>query len=266
MFSQTLPGTPANWKVALSTNNANRGGGLAEPAGTGYAAATIANSSASFTAASAGSKASSVAITFGTATAPYTVKSIGLVDPATGQTWATIQLASPLNVTIGMTPTISSGALTFTHAPLPGGQFGTLTDFAWGKLWDYAFRGTTFAAPPTFYAALTTAATGKATTTLTEPSGNGYARVAATNGATQWSTLQFTSPTLTQQYGDAVNIVAIAFPTPTGPWGTAVAAGLTDASSAGNVWAVAPLTNPASPSSGTPVPTFAAGAFVVAVG
>ena len=269
MFSQTLPGVPANYKVVLSTANATRlgpfpgaTGVIAEPdPSTGYAASTKANSSATFNAASAGSKTSATSIAFGTATAAYTVKSLGIVDAATGQVWATIQLATPLVVTVGMTPTINSGALTFTHTPLAGGQVGCLTDFGWAKLWDYAFRGAAFTAPTTFYACLTTAATSKTTTSLTEPSGSGYARVAATNDATRWSTIGAMNQTTTQEYGTATNVVALAFPTASGSWGTVTGAALADASSGGNVWAVAPVTAPATFTTGA-VPAFAVGAFI----
>jgi hypothetical protein len=261
LFSTTLRGTPISYRIGLSTVTALRSGGIAEPdPSTGYSSAVVANSSATFTAAAAGSKASATAISFGTATKAYTVQSIYIAD-ATGAVLVTIQLASPLNVTVGMTPTIASGALTFTHTPLPGFQFGCLTDYAWGKLWDYFFRGAAYTPPAQFYGALTTAPTGKATTSLTEPSGNGYARVAS--GA-NWFTYSTQQQPITQQYGDVTNAAALAFPTPTGSWGTITGGALADSSSAGNVWAVGPLTVPASPAAGTPAPTFAVGAFLVA--
>ena len=259
-FASTLLGTPANWTVGLSQVDALRSGGTFEPAGTGYTAAAVPNSSSGFTAASAGVKANVAAISFGTATTAYTAKSIYIASG--GTVFATIQLAQPLNVTVGMTPTIPPGALTFTHVPLPGSQFGCATDYAWKKVWDYVFGATTYTPPSQFYAALTTAPTGKTTTSLTEPSGNGYTRLAC---GTNWFSYNTQQQPLAQQYGDVTNAAALAFPNPTGSWGTITGGALVDASSAGNVWAVAPLTVPASPASGAGAPTFAPGAFFVTV-
>jgi hypothetical protein len=64
--------------------------------------------------------------------------------------------------------------------------------------------------------------------------------------------------------GEIRNVAALAFAAPTGTWGTVVAAALADASTAGNVWFVAPLVTGVAPINGGPAPTFAAGAFVLA--
>lgn len=64
----------------------------------------------------------------------------------------------------------------------------------------------------------------------TEVSGNNYSRVAVTNNATNWPA---------SSGGAKSNGTAITFATPSGSWGTVVAMGIFDASSAGNLlmWA-----------------------------
>src|SRR5206468_4264258 len=111
------------------------------------------NNSSLFAAASAGVKASARSISFGTATKAYQYRSIAILDPATNKTWAIIQLPAPVTVNIGDTPTINSGALIFAHTPLPGSQFGCLTDYGWGKVWDFGFGATATTFPATWYVA-----------------------------------------------------------------------------------------------------------------
>jgi hypothetical protein len=259
---------PATWSVGLSTlrafANPISAGYYPEPTAGGYTRGTLANSSAGFAAASAGSKASAAAVTFGTFAAAATIRSIFLMDEA-GIVWAHINLASPLSVGIGVTPTINSGALTFTHGFLPG-TFGGLTDFGWGKVLDKLFRNTAFTVPTTFYHALSTAAVTKTTTGLTELSGGGYARVAAVNNLTNFGSLPLSGGDDRIQYqrrGDSTNGTAVAFPTPSGSQGTAVAWALADDPTAGNTWAVAPLPNSVAPNTGTGAPTFAVGALTI---
>ena len=82
---------------------------------------------------------------------------------------------------------------------------------------------------PTVYVALFTAVGTDAASGFTEVSGNAYAR-AATSGAT-WNAASGTAPS------SASNASTITFPTATGSWGTVIAWGLYDASSAGNLLA-----------------------------
>ncbi len=261
---------PNTWYVGLSTTGAHPAGShYSEPTAglTGYARVPITNNTTSFGASSAGAKSSGAAITFPTATGPYQVQSIMFFPSATANTaWATIQLASPLNVTTGSTPTISSGNLTCTHTPYPATATGAIsggkTDYAWGKCYDLIFGGTTFTPPATWYAALSTAAVSKTTTTLTEPSGNGYARVSLTNNTTNWGVGQGNDTYRVE--GSVVNALPLAFPSPTGAWGVCVVAALSNASSSGNTWFIAPLANPVSPVNLGPAPTFAAGACTLA--
>jgi hypothetical protein len=252
---------PSTWYVGLSMIPAGKLGRCYEPgSSTGYARVALANSAASFSAASGGSKANAVAVTFPVTSQAYTVDSIFLADaPAGGNVWAVIQLAQPLTVNPGMAPSIPVGALTFTHVPSPGAPWGTLTDYAWSKLYDLIFRGSSFVLPATWYAALATTAVSRSTTALAEPTGNGYARAAIANTAQNW-----VQP-LYSQSGDVLNTNAITFPVPTGSWGTIVSAALTDSATGGNVWFVAGLPLPIAPASGTTAPRFAAGALTVAM-
>ena len=55
-----------------------------------------------------------------------------------------IELATPLVVAQGATPTISAGALTLANVP-SGGIMGGYTNYGWGKLYDCIYGGTAFA-------------------------------------------------------------------------------------------------------------------------
>ncbi len=231
---------------------------------TGYHRVAVANNTTTFGASSSGAKTSGATITFPAATSSYTVQAISFFSTQTGtRSFLTLQLATPLVVAQGTAPTINLGALTFTHTPYTGTFAGGMTDYAWGKVYDLLFGGVSFTVPSTWYASLSTAALSRTTTTLSaEPSGNGYARAAITNNATNW--LVPYSNDYFAQAGDARNGVSIAFPAPTAAWGSIVAAALTDAASGGNAWFVAQLTAPVAPAAGTHAPTFATGAFTLA--
>ena len=266
--SATLAGTtvPFTWYVGLSTEPAYAyGTTITEPmAGTsGYARVAIANNTTDFGASSAGSKTSGVAVTFPTATGAYTVQSIGLLpSPTSTHPVAVIQLATPLVVAAGTTPTIPLGALTFTHTPYAGNFAGGMTDYAWGKIYDLFFGGSSFTVPSTWYVALSTAAVSRTTTSLTEPVGGSYTRTAIANSPTNW--LVADSNDFYGQTGDTRNAATIAFPAPTAAWGSVVATALADSATGGNVWFVGSLTAPVAPATGAPAPAFAAGAFTLA--
>jgi hypothetical protein len=259
---------PNTWYLGLLTTDAHPLGlRYIEPTAgtTGYSRVAVANNTTNFGASSSGSKTSGTSITFPTATGAYTVQSIGIFPSATAQqAWAVIQLASPLAVSAGTTPTISSGGLTFNHVPYTGHFSGSMTDLAWGKVYDLLFGGVALTPPTTWYAALSTAAVSRTTTSLTEPPGGGYARKAITNSSASW--LVGGSNDVYSQPGDARNAAAVVFPAPTGNWGSIVATALTDSATGGNAWFVAPLTAPFAPAAGTPAPTFASGALTLATG
>ncbi len=264
----TLEGTtvPSTYYVALSTTPSYSYSGIVSepPAGTsGYTRVALANTAASFGMPSAGAMAAGAAITFPAATGTYSVRSIAIMaSPTAKQSIAVLQLAQPLIVTPGMTPTIPAGALTITHVPYSGHFAGGMSDYAWGKVYGLFFGGASFTPPTTYYAALSTAPLSKTATSLAEPPGNGYARQALPNTPATWAVVG--SNNFYGQAGDARNAASIAFPAPTGPWGRCVAAPLADAPSGGNVWFFTSMPNAVSPTAGGPAPAFAANALTLA--
>src|SRR5262249_11099068 len=138
-------------------------------------------------------------IVFPPAKAAYTVRSVFLADAATGdRTWVSVELATPLAVKPGETPTIRAGDLKLVHAPVPG-RWGSATDYAWGKVYDATFGGAPFAAPGVWYAAY-----GSAPGAEPLPD-SGYARTAVPNDPAHWA------PDVDGQVGDVVNVQAIGF-------------------------------------------------------
>jgi hypothetical protein len=111
-----------------------------------------------------------------------------------------------------------------------------LSDYLENKLVDHVFRALSFSAPATMYVGLFTAAPSD-TGGGTEVSGNAYARVSVTSGTTNWSNTQNSGTgASTGTGGTTQNLTTFTFPTPTpSGWGTVVAVGVFDASSAGNL-------------------------------
>lgn len=93
-------------------------------------------------------------------------------------------------------------------------------------------KGTAFASSPatTYVALYTTAPTDDSGTGAVEVTGGAYARVAITSSS-GWSAISG-APAAAAQIS---NGSAVTFPTPTASWGTVVAVGLYDASTAGNL-------------------------------
>lgn len=104
-----------------------------------------------------------------------------------------------------------------------------LSNYAEDLVLDWLFTTASATRPTSWYVGLFTVAPGEGGGG-TEVSGNAYVRQSAT------FTVSGTAPTT------AANSVAIEFPTATGNWGTIVAAGIFDASTAGNLIAFADLT------------------------
>jgi hypothetical protein len=109
----------------------------------------------------------------------------------------------------------------------------SFTDFLENRILNQNFGNAAHAIAGTYYFGLSTTTIADDGTGITEPAGNGYARVAVTNNTTNF-------PTTTT--GSKANGTEIAFPTATGAWGTATHFFIADASSAGNVWAYGALT------------------------
>ena len=111
-----------------------------------------------------------------------------------------------------------------------------LTDYAENKCLDAILRGQALGAPATLHFALSTAARSDSGGP-TEPSGNGYARVAVTANLTNFNGSQGSAGSASSGTdGTAENAVAITFPTSTGAWGTIQSVWVMDATSGGNAW------------------------------
>jgi hypothetical protein len=123
---------------------------------------------------------------------------------------------------------------------------GSFSDHWENEILDHLFGKGSYT-PPTIYVGLSTADPGEDGTGLSEPSGNGYARV-GTFGA-DWNAAS----------GGALdNANAIEFAEATGSWGTVTHFALFDASSGGNLLAHGALTQAKSIASGDTA-QFAAG-------
>jgi hypothetical protein len=263
LFSQangTTATTTATLYFGLAVAPANKAGSPPpEPSGSGYARASLANNLTNFLAASAGSKANGAAITWPTLTGNLAnVVGVFVADaPTGGNLIAYVQFTTPQTFASGTAPAIGIGALTFTQTPtnVPG----FLTQFGWGKVFDYWFGGAALGTPGTWYVGLNTAHAGVAAT-ATEPSGGGYARAGLTNDSTHW----ITGPGR-GDYVAAWNGVAPTFATPTGSgWGSVLGVGIFDALTGGHAWFVADAPNAVAAGVGLG-PTVAPGALLISL-
>ena len=104
----------------------------------------------------------------------------------------------------------------------------SFTNFLETEILDHVFAGAAYTAPGTHYLALFTAIANGETGSVTELSGNAYAR----------QSVAFTTS------GDTTsNNAAVEFPTATGSWGTVTHVGVYDASTSGNLMAYATLSS-----------------------
>ena len=102
----------------------------------------------------------------------------------------------------------------------------SFTNFLETEILDHVFAGAAYTAPSTKYLALFTAIADGEAGSVTELSGNAYAR----------QTVAFTTSGNTTS-----NNAAVEFPTATGNWGTVTHVGVYDASTSGNLMAYATL-------------------------
>ena len=140
-------------------------------------------------------------------------------------------------------------------------QAGALADYAENKVVDALIRAQAIGTPATWYATLyTTCPTDS--TAGTEVTGGSFARVAITAGLTQWAGTQSAGSTTASSgtNGTTSNNASITFPAPTANWGVVTCWGLTDASTAGNIWIYSALTVNKTINNGDAAPSFAAGA------
>jgi len=208
--------TPASTVyIGLSTADPqDDGSGLAEPSGNGYGRKAI-----TFDAAASRKVENGADVTFSQATGPWgTITHYAIFDAATaGNMLAYGSLAEPKQIVNGNTASIAAQEVDIEFLG------GDISDYLANALLDFAFRNQAYS-QPTIYVALCTAAVGDNDTgsTITEPSGNGYARKAHSS----WSAAS---------EGASSNSGAITFNNPTGSWGTCTDVAVLDAATAGNL-------------------------------
>lgn len=115
------------------------------------------------------------------------------------------------------------------------------------------FGGVDYDPPATVYVALSTTTPTKTGTNVSEPSGNGYKRVAVTNNASSFPNAS---------NGTKSNGTVITFPEATGAWGTVTHFVVYDSLTAGNALVYGALTTAKTIESGD-TPSFSAGALTV---
>ncbi len=104
---------------------------------------------------------------------------------------------------------------------------GSFPDYLENRVLNHFFGATASTAPATLYLGLSTTTIADDGTNITEPSGNGYARVAVTNNSTNFPAASG---------GSKSNGAIFTFPQASGSWGTIIDFFLSDASSAGNLF------------------------------
>ena len=167
-------------------------------------------------------------VTFPTSTAGWgTVTHWAIVDSATygaGNVLATGAFSPTKSIVTNNTPSVPTSTIYIEFSA------GVISNYLANKWLDLQFRNTAFAKPAT-YITLTTAIVLDSDTgsTITEPSGNAYARKQVNiNGGT--------SPSWTAASGSSLNnFQQIDFATATGSWGLIVAATVVDAATVGNL-------------------------------
>lgn len=130
---------------------------------------------------------------------------------------------------------------------------GSFADYLENKLLDLVFGAVAFSAPTPVFVGLSTTTITDAGGNITEPSGNGYARVSLTNNATNWPAASA---------GSKANGTVITFPAATGSWGTITDWFISDAASAGNILVYGTLTTAKAFGSGDTA-SFAVGDIVI---
>jgi hypothetical protein len=128
------------------------------------------------------------------------------------------------------------------------------------KIIDWLLRAQVFTPPATSYVALFTVAPSD-TGGGTEVSGGSYARVAVASSLANWAGTQSAGSTVASSGtgGTTSNNNAITFPAPTANWGSVVAMGIFDASTAGNLLIYGNLSTAKTVNNGDAAPTFPAG-------
>lgn len=125
------------------------------------------------------------------------------------------------------------------------------------KLLDGVLGGVALSGiPATIYFGLSTTTPTVSGGNVTEPSGNGYARVAVANNTTNFAAASASVK---------ANSTAIVWPTPTGSWGTLTHTVMYDAASGGTFLGFFTLNAAKTPTAGSTV-SYAVGALTVTAG
>jgi hypothetical protein len=245
---QGLGGLPASWSIALGSTASD--GSFTELSGTGYGRFGVTRSLANFagtqgvatTLASTGSSHSTSNNTlwdFGTSGGAWgTATHVGFFDTGSGgNCWMWLPLATAIPVaSSGVAVSLAIGAVALTL-----GLAGGMTDYCANKLIDLIFRAQAYTWPANLYAALFTVQPTNAGGG-TEVAGGSYARAAIASSFAAWSGTQAAGSTAASSGtgGRISNNAPLTFPVPPASWGTAVAEGLIDASTSGNLmfWGV----------------------------
>ena len=130
-----------------------------------------------------------------------------------------------------------------------------MSDYLEGQLRAHIFRTATYTKPTVLWVSLFTV-TPSDSGGGTEVTGGTYGRVNVPPLDANWTAVSAMD-------GNTDNTSVITFPTPSANWGTVVAFGIHDASTAGNLLIWGPITPNKTINNGDPAPSFAAGALDV---
>jgi hypothetical protein len=113
----------------------------------------------------------------------------------------------------------------------------SLSTYLENKIIDWLYRGQAFVPPAILYVALMTTPQSADGSAGVEVAGNAYARVAIAAGLANWAGTQGVGTTAASNgtSGKTSNNAAVAFPTPTGAWGTVQGVAFYDAPAGGNL-------------------------------
>lgn len=217
----TDPDSKALDYVLAGKNPLDDASGLSEPAGNAYA-----RTATTFGAAASRRVTQGGAVQFPQATGAWGwITHWAVMSALTGgNLLAYGRLGTPKQIVTSNTFTMLANEV---YVEIEAGSVGTVLAH---NLLNLMFRNVAYAKPNT-YAALTTATVSDTSTgsTISEPSGNNYARLQVNpNGGS--------SPTWTTATARALsNAALLNFATPNGAWGTIVASAIVSAASAGDV-------------------------------
>jgi len=225
---------PSTIYAGLSTTDPlDDASGITEPVGGSYARVAI-----TFGAAAARAIAN-VIVNFAQASGSWgTLTHFFICDHISNATFGTNVnmlasglLAASKEVVSGNTPSIPAGDINISFKTLATkGTNENISDYLANALLDFAFRNQAFSQPDTYLGYADTILADDTTgSTVSEPSGNGYARKQVNvNGGS--------SPTWDLVSAGVVdNTDNIDMPTPTGSWGTLVSQFIADALTGGNI-------------------------------